>query len=313
MALVANLLKQNPVLSGLPDDVLAVIEQMSVADEKAVIDGKFRGQMDLVDSVISELTGKPVTHGKKTTDWLKEEFLAVKNQAASVEKLTSEIATLKTQVASGQGAEVLSAQMKALQTQLELKEGQLQAAVSEKSKLQMDFERANKTLEEKDIRTRFELAVAGKAAKLPESDAKALLQLKVDSFLNGHTREVVTGTDGKQTTVWRNKETSQILLDPSKSNAPMDEAGWLQQNAAALFDFGTTSTGAGSGKAAGVNVGSGFSDWKGAKTKVDAMRAINDHLFAKGVATSDPSYNDEWNKVVGEEKAVYDALPAGYM
>lgn len=315
MALIANLLKQNAALSGLTDDQLAVIEQMSAADERAVIDGKFKGQMDLVDAALSEVTGKPVVHGKKTTEWLKEEFSALKEKAGSVDKLTGEIAALKTQVADGKGAEVLSAQLKAVQTQLELKEGQLQAVIGEKTKLQMDFEKTNKTLEEKDIRTKFELAVAGKTAKLPEADAKALLQLKVDSFLNSHTRETVTGADGKQTTVWRNKENNQILLDPSKSNAPMDEAGWLSQNAAALFDFGTTSPGAGSGRnGQGTNAGvSGFTDWKGAKTKVDAMRAINDHLFAKGIATSDKSYNEEWEKVVGDDKAAYEALPGGFM
>jgi hypothetical protein len=312
MALVATMLKQNPALSGLSDDVLKVIEQMSAADQQAVVDAEFKRNMDLVDTVIAEVSGKPITHGKKTTDWLKEEFTAVKTKAASADALTSEIATLKTQVADGKGAEVLSAQLKAAQTQLDLKEAQLQAINTEKATIQANYEKVNKTLEEKDIRMKFDLAVAGKTEKVP--DAKEFLKLKVNGFLNSHTKEVATGTDGKEITVWRNNESKQILLDPSKGNSPMDEAGWLQQNVGSLFDFGTTASGAGSGKSAtAANNVSSFADWKGAKTKVDAMRAINDHLFAKGIATSDKSYNEEWEKVVGDDKAVYEALPGGFM
>jgi hypothetical protein len=307
MALIATALKQNPVLAALTDEQMSIIEAMSKADEDAIVGAKFKNGVTAVDEVLSRLTGKPIAQGKRTIEWVEEEYLALKKQV-------DELSALKAQVADGKGSEVMKEQLKNLQTQLELKESQLASSSAEQARIKSEYDKATKTLAEKDIRSRFELGVAGKVSKIDANEAKELLQIKVDKFLAGHTREVTTGTDGKQTVVWRNNETSQILLDPSQNNAPLNEEGWLKLNASSLFDFGSKAPGAGSGQSNSTSGGGiAFSDWKGAKTKVEAMKSINDHLFAKGIATSAPNYYEEWDKVVGDEKAAYDALPSGYM
>jgi len=323
MPFTAEIIKANPVLASLTDEVVnAVIElgnnQLKV-DVKKEIDTQTGEIYRRFDEDIKSITGKERPEKVKTYEFMKsvlEEYKTTAEKAGNSDDLKrakEEVENLKKQIAEGTADAVLKKKLETteqLVRDMEAQNKKLQGKVGELSKAQEDALKA-KDQEFVKMKTDFAFAQALQGVKFrsvyPEAAATELVNSSKAAILQEYVPELVKGSDGKETIQFRHKETGEIALNPANFQNPYSPAELLltRLKKVDLIDEGRKQGGAGTnGGSAGGGGGTGVSldGVRAAKTRVQADEAILDYLKSQQISTSHPEFNNKFQELRKEHK-----------
>lgn len=298
--LTVEMLRQNGALSGLTDAQLTAIAEMSSNDENAVIGTRIGTLHGQYDADIFGITGIAKNQGEKSYDYAKRVLNDYKAQIASTATIQAqlanaknEIATLKQKLADGAGDETLKQQLKdakALATQLQQ---QLTQQASDSAKQKETYEKQIKDIY---VDSAFGEAVSDLKFKAGITDGiKAVLinAAKAEVLAKGEPDFIES--NGKKVLVFRDKD-GNVLNNPANNLNPFTASELLMQTSLKdVIDPGKKQTGGGTGGNGG-NGGDGGNlfDLSGAKTQLEADKAIENHLLAEGLTRDSAEFADRF-------------------
>ena len=298
MALTATLLKANSGLSGLTDEQISIIEELSRNDENTVIGnriGELHGQYD--NDVLS-VTGQAKRQGEKSYDYVKRVLGDYKANAATADALNAQITELQTQIegykktiAEGKGSEAIAQQLKDTQKQL----SDTQALFDKKNKeWEAKYNGLNDQFQQSLIKAEFGKALQGLKFKqiYPESVQKTLVESAERTILATAKPDWVE-ENGEKKLVFRDA-TGNIMTNPENKLNPFTPGELLQRELKDVLDTGRRQTGTGTqGGQGGSGNQAGSIDFTGITNQVDADYAINKHLMALGYTRGSKEFADE--------------------
>lgn len=298
--LTIEMLQQNGALSGLTEAQLTAIAEMSSNDENAVIGTRIGTLHGQYDADIFGITGIAKNRGEKSYDYAKRVLNDYKAQIASTATIQAqlanaknEIATLKQKLADGAGDETLKQQLKdakALATQLQQ---QLTQQASDSAKQKETYEKQIKDIY---VDSAFGEAVSDLKFKAGITDGiKAVLinAAKAEVLAKGEPDFIES--NGKKVLVFRDKD-GNVLNNPANNLNPFTASELLMQTSLKdVIDPGKKQNGGGTGGNGG-NGGDGGNlfDLSGAKTQLEADKAIENHLLAEGLTRDSAEFADKF-------------------
>lgn len=298
--LTVEMLRQNGALSGLTDAQLTAIAEMSSNDENAVISTRIGTLHGQYDADIFGITGIAKNQGEKSYDYAKRVLNDYKAQIASTATIQAqlanaknEIATLKQKLADGAGDETLKQQLKdakALATQLQQ---QLTQQASDSAKQKETYEKQIKDIY---VDSAFGEAVSDLKFKAGITDGiKAVLinAAKAEVLAKGEPDFIES--NGKKVLVFRDKD-GNVLNNPANNLNPFTASELLMQTSLKdVIDSGKKQTGGGTGGNGGRGGdGGNLFDLSGAKTQLEADKAIENHLLAEGLTRDSAEFADRF-------------------
>lgn len=298
--LTVEMLRQNGALSGLTDAQLTAIAEMSSNDENAVIGTRIGTLHGQYDADIFGITGIAKNQGEKSYDYAKRVLNDYKAQIASTATIQAqlanaknEIATLKQKLADGAGDETLKQQLKdakALATQLQQ---QLTQQASDSAKQKETYEKQIKDIY---VDSAFGEAVSDLKFKAGITDGiKAVLINAAKAEVLSKGEPDFIESNGKKVLVFRDKD-GNVLNNPANNLNPFTASELLMQTSLKdVIDPGKKQNGGGTGGNGG-NGGDGGNlfDLSGAKTQLEADKAIENHLLAEGLTRDSAEFADRF-------------------
>ena len=304
-------LKKIETLKALDDATLKAIEAASAADENIVIAAKTSEIYGGIDNDITTILGETKPANTKTFDWVKQ--IATKAKASGdtetlktqLTEKDAEIETLKTQIKDGKGDEALKTQLAEKERQYNDLKKQFDDTTND---LNEKIKTANETHENYRIDSEFTLPTGTKFKE-------GLDQTVIDTFVEAaRTKARSKGTpvfenvNGKQVLTFRD-ENNQRLNNPDNQNNPFTAQELLLTELTPILATDKKQSGTGTGNSgAGTGGGSTFVA-ANAKSRVEFTANAEKHLLASGKARSDSDWITELQKIVSENKDVYDSLP----
>lgn len=298
--LTVEMLRQNGALSGLTEAQLTAIAEMSRNDENTVIGTRIGTLHGQYDADIFGITGIAKNQGEKSYDYAKRVLNDYKTQIASTATIQAqlanaknEIATLKQKLADGAGDETLKQQLKdakALATQLQQ---QLTQQVSDSAKQKETYEKQIKDIY---VDSAFGEAVSDLKFKAGITDGiKAVLINAAKAEVLSKGEPDFIESNGKKVLVFRGED-GNVLNNPANNLNPFTVSELLMQTSLKdVIDSGKKQTGGGTGGNGG-NGGDGGNlfDLSGAKTQLEADKAIESHLLAEGLTRDSAEFADKF-------------------
>lgn len=306
--LTQEMLRANTALTGLTDDQIKAITQMSQNDENSVIGARIGALHGQYDTDILQISGIAKNEGEKSYDYMKRVMTKFKEDAASTKSLTDEITQLKVdkadlekKLANGTGDATLKQKL----TDTENRLTQLQAQYTADKTKYADEKKAYE-LKIKDIyvNNAFDNAISGFTFKdgIDDSVKQVLLADAKRQVLAKGTPDFVD-INGVKTLVFRDS-TGAILNNPATNLAPYTASELLQSVDSLHAILGTSKTGSGTEK----NLPPVTVPILGtAKTQVEADDAIAKHLMEKGLTRYSKEFAAEATKLRAELQV--DKLP----
>lgn len=303
--LTIEMLRQNPTLSGLSDNVLTAIADMSKNDEATVIGtriGELHGQYD---TDILGITGIAKNDGEKSYDYLKRVLGTYKEGISQQSKLQSdlqqakaEVDTLKAKIADGSADAALKQQLKDAKAQVAQLQQQLTTVNETVEKNKKEFD---EKLKSTHVDYAFASAVAGLKFKdiIPESVRPVLLASAKAEVLAKGTPDFVD--DGKGGTVFVLRGQDGNVLNNVKNNLnPYTLSELLMETSLKdALDTGKVQTGGGTGghttEVSGVSL-----DFSAAKNQVDADKIIETYLLSKGYTRDSVEFSEQSMQIRSE-------------
>lgn len=280
--LKAEILKANESLTGLTEEQIKAIEDLSRKDEDQVIAKRIGELHSDYDKDILEATGIEKRSGEKTYDYLKravpEKFEGLKGLESEVEKLKKE----KEELLKGGGdkkAQELQKQLDEKISKIELMKDKHAQALKEKED---EILSQQKSMEDFKVDSMFNNSIAGLTFNdtIPEAARKALIET-VQSQVKGMSRDWV---DDKL--VFMDAE-GQIMRD-KKTLDPITIESFAKSQLESILKVDRP--GGGAGGTGGKPGNTSAIDLKGAKNKIELTKAIGDHLAAQGIARGTEEY-----------------------
>jgi hypothetical protein len=303
MALTNEVLKANEALSGLTDDQLAAVVQLSTNDEDTVIGtkvGEIHGQYD---KDILEISGVAKNQNEKTYDYnkrilgdLKTSGGAATTLKTTITKHEATIADLTKKMADGKGNEVMKQKLQDTVDELATTKGQYKT-----DKDAWDVERtsfATKTTAFK-VDSAYGQAISGLKFKAdyPANVQKTLLDSAKSTILAQYKTDFIDDGAGSKTLVFRDDD-GKIMRTKSNGLNPTTFAELIQTNLGEVLDAGKKAAGGG-GKAPGekddktiVDV-----DISSAKSQVQADELIVKQLMALGYTRGTEAFSEQKSKI----------------
>lgn len=312
--LTIEMLRQNTQLTGLTDDQLKAIAEMSQNDENTVIGTKIGALHGQYDNDILSITGVTKNSGEKSYDYLKRVLNANKDDLATLNTVKTQLSEaqakvtkLEKQISNSATDEALKQQLKDARTQVTQLQNQLNAKQqefnTEKTKLQTQ-------LQDVQINYAFEAAVSGIKFKagITEGVQKTLLNAAKAEVLQRGTPEFQQNADGTTTLVFRNAD-GNILNNPKNNLNPYTFKELLMETSVKdVIDTGRHQTGGGTGSGSGSGSGSGdVLDFSNAKTQVEADKVIENYLLGNGLTRDSAEFAVQSMQLRAENKV--DQLP----
>lgn len=311
MALTAELLRANAGLTGLTDEQVSAIVELSRNDENTVIGnriGELHGQYD--QDVLS-VTGIVKRQDEKSYDYVKRVLGDYKAKAAGADELNAKITTLQTEIegykktiAEGKGNEAVAQQLKDAQKQLK----DTQDLFDSKQKEWQDkYDTLNTQYQQSQINAEFDKALQGIKFKsiYPESVQQTLIDSAKRTVLSTAKADWVE-ENGARKLVFRDAS-GNIMTNPENKLNPFTPAELLTRELKDVIDTGRQQRGTGTQGNQGGQGGSTYLDMTGITNQVDADDAINKHLMALGFTRGSKEFADEALKL-RQENGV-DKLP----
>lgn len=284
-----EMLRQNTALAGLTDSQLSAIAEMSKNDENTVIGTKIGALHGQYDTDIFEITGVKKKDGEKSYDYAKRVLGEYKTKAESTKTIQTELDAAKAQVtelqgklAAGAGDDTLAQQLKDAKAQVSQLQAQLKTKETEFTAKQTEFDA---TLKSTHVDYAFQAATSGLKFKtgITEPIQRTLLAAAKAEILAKGSPDFVDDGQGGKKLVLRGSD-GNILNNPKNNLNPYTLQELVMETSLKdVVDTGRQQTGGGTGSHGGGTGGAGTIDLTGAKSQVEADKAIEAHLLASGL------------------------------
>lgn len=288
--LTIEMLRQSSALTGLTDDQLNAIAEMSRNDENTVIGTKIGALHGQYDADILGITGIKKKDGEKSYDYAKRVLGEYKTKAESTKTIQTQLTAAQAQVAElqsklekGAGDETLKQQLKDAKAQVTQLQTQLQTKETEFNTKKAEFD---KTIKDTHVDYAFQAATAGLKFKsgITEPIQKTLLNAAKAEVLAKGTPDFIEDGQGGKKLVIRGAD-GNILNNPKNNLNPYTMQELVMETSLKdVIDTGRQQTGGGTGGFGSGSGGTGGTlDLSGIKSQVEADKAIEAHLLANGL------------------------------
>lgn len=291
-----------------------MIAELSKNDEAVVIGNRIREVYNGLDKDILTASGVEKGGSEKTYDYAKRVIGDLKKGGdqtalkAEVESLTKERDELAQKVKAGSGDEALKGELAKLQQQLSDKNSELEAARDSAVKIKEEFEAKIKETKANNHRMsvdgRFDGILSGFQVKdgTPDSVLKVMSKNAKETLFDKYTIDI----EGDHM-VFRGED-GQIVRNTDNLGRPFTATELLQAEMKDIIEVGSKQTGTGT-QPNGSGKGKTGSFNLNATSQVEATTQIKNHLATKGVAKTDPSYQEKFNEIWTSNAEVITALP----
>lgn len=298
--LTIEMLRQSSALTGLTDDQLNAIAEMSRNDENTVIGTKIGALHGQYDTDILDITGIKKKDGEKSYDYAKRVLGEYKTKAESVKTIQTQLTAAQAQVAElqsklekGAGDETLKQQLKDAKAQVTQLQTQLQTKETEFNTKKAEFD---KTIKDTHVDYAFQAATAGLKFKsgITEPIQKTLLNAAKAEVLAKGTPDFIEDGQGGKKLVIRGAD-GNILNNPKNNLNPYTMQELVMETSLKdVIDTGRQQTGGGTGGFGSGSGGAGGTlDLSGIKSQVEADKAIEAHLLANGLTRDSQEFADQ--------------------
>lgn len=298
--LTIEMLRQSSALTGLTDDQLNAIAEMSRNDENTVIGTKIGALHGQYDADILGITGIKKKDGEKSYDYAKRILGEYKTKAESVKTIQTQLTAAQAQVAElqsklekGAGDETLKQQLKDAKAQVTQLQTQLQTKETEFNSKKTEFET---TLKNTHVDYAFQAATAGLKFKsgITEPIQKTLLNAAKAEVLAKGTPDFIEDGQGGKKLVIRGAD-GNILNNPKNNLNPYTMQELVMETSLKdVIETGRQQTGGGTGGFGSGSGGTGGTlDLSGIKSQVEADKAIEAHLLANGLTRDSQEFADQ--------------------
>lgn len=298
--LTIEMLRQSSALTGLTDDQLNAIAEMSRNDENTVIGTKIGALHGQYDADILGITGIKKKDGEKSYDYAKRVLGEYKTKAESTKTIQTQLTAAQAQVAElqsklekGAGDETLKQQLKDAKAQVIQLQTQLQTKETEFNTKKAEFD---KTIKDTHVDYAFQAATAGLKFKsgITEPIQKTLLNAAKAEVLAKGTPDFIEDGQGGKKLVIRGAD-GNILNNPKNNLNPYTMQELVMETSLKdVIDKGRQQTGGGTGGFGSGSGGTGGTlDLSGIKSQVEADKAIEAHLLANGLTRDSQEFADQ--------------------
>lgn len=298
--LTIEMLRQSSALTGLTDDQLNAIAEMSRNDENTVIGTKIGALHGQYDADILGITGIKKKDGEKSYDYAKRVLGEYKTKAESMKTIQTQLtaaqaqaAELQSKLEKGAGDETLKQQLKDAKAQVTQLQTQLQTKETEFNTKKAEFD---KTIKDIHVGYAFQAATAGLKFKsgITEPIQKTLLNAAKAEVLAKGTPDFIEDGQGGKKLVIRGAD-GNILNNPKNNLNPYTMQELVMETSLKdVIDTGRQQTGGGTGGFGSGSGGTGGTlDLSGIKSQVEADKAIEAHLLANGLTRDSQEFADQ--------------------
>lgn len=298
--LTIEMLRQSSALTGLTDDQLNAIAEMSRNDENTVIGTKIGALHGQYDTDILSITGIKKKDGEKSYDYAKRVLGEYKTKAESAKTIQTQLTAAQAQVAElqsklekGTGDETLKQQLKDAKAQVTQLQTQLQTKETEFNTKKAEFD---KTIKDTHVDYAFQAATAGLKFKsgITEPIQKTLLNAAKAEVLAKGTPDFIEDGQGGKKLVIRGAD-GNILNNPKNNLNPYTMQELVMETSLKdVIDTGRQQIGGGTGGFGSGSGGTGGTlDLSGIKSQVEADKAIEAHLLANGLTRDSQEFADQ--------------------
>lgn len=298
--LTIEMLRQSSALTGLTDDQLNAIAEMSRNDENTVIGTKIGALHGQYDADILGITGIKKKDGEKSYDYAKRVLGEYKTKAESTKTIQTQLTAAQAQVAElqsklekGAGDETLKQQLKDAKAQVTQLQTQLQTKETEFNTKKAEFD---KTIKDTHVDYAFQAATAGLKFKsgITEPIQKTLLNAAKAEVLAKGTPDFIEDGQGGKKLVIRGAD-GNILNNPKNNLNPYTMQELVMETSLKdVIDTGRQQKGGGTGDFGSGSGGTGGTlDLSGIKSQVEADKAIEAHLLANGLTRDSQEFADQ--------------------
>ena len=298
--LTIEMLRQSSAVTGLTDDQLNAIAEMSRNDENTVIGTKIGALHGQYDADILGITGIKKKDGEKSYDYAKRVLGEYKTKAESAKTIQTQLTAAQAQVAElqsklekGAGDETLKQQLKDAKAQVTQLQTQLQTKETEFNTKKAEFD---KTIKDTHVDYAFQAATAGLKFKsgITEPIQKTLLNAAKAEVLAKGTPDFIEDGQGGKKLVIRGAD-GNILNNPKNNLNPYTMQELVMETSLKdVIDTGRQQTGGGTGGFGSGSGGTGGTlDLSGIKSQVEADKAIEAHLLANGLTRDSQEFADQ--------------------
>ena len=298
--LTIEMLRQSSALTGLTDDQLNAIAEMSRNDENTVIGTKIGALHGQYDADILGITGIKKKDSEKSYDYAKRVLGEYKTKAESAKTIQTQLTAAQAQVAElqsklekGAGDETLKQQLKDAKAQVTQLQTQLQTKETEFNTKKAEFD---KTIKDTHVDYAFQAAIAGLKFKsgITEPIQKTLLNAAKAEVLAKGTPDFIEDGQGGKKLVIRGAD-GNILNNPKNNLNPYTMQELVMETSLKdVIDKGRQQTGGGTGGFGSGSGGTGGTlDLSGIKSQVEADKAIEAHLLANGLTRDSQEFADQ--------------------
>lgn len=298
--LTIEMLRQSSALTGLTDDQLNAIAEMSRNDENTVIGTKIGALHGQYDTDILDITGIKKKDGEKSYDYAKRVLGEYKTKAESAKTIQTQLTAAQAQVAElqsklekGAGDETLKQQLKDAKAQVTQLQTQLQTKETEFNTKKAEFD---KTIKDTHVDYAFQAATAGLKFKsgITEPIQKTLLNAAKAEVLAKGTPDFIEDSQGGKKLVIRGTD-GNILNNPKNNLNPYTLQELVMETSLKdVIDTGRQQIGGGTGGFGSGSGGTGGTlDLSGIKSQVEADKAIEAHLLANGLTRDSQEFADQ--------------------
>lgn len=298
--LTIEMLRQSSALTGLTDDQLNAIAEMSKNDENTVIGTKIGALHGQYDADILGITGIKKKDGEKSYDYAKRVLGEYKTKAESTKTIQTQLTAAQAQVAElqsklekGAGDETLKQQLKDAKAQVTQLQTQLQTKETEFNTKKAEFD---KTIKDTHVDYAFQAATAGLKFKsgITEPIQKTLLNAAKAEVLAKGTPDFIEDGQGGKKLVIRGAD-GNILNNPKNNLNPYTMQELVMETSLKdVIDEGRQQIGGGTrGFGSGSGGAGGTLDLSGIKSQVEADKAIEAHLLANGLTRDSQEFADQ--------------------
>lgn len=298
--LTIEMLRQSSALTGLTDDQLNAIAEMSRNDENTVIGTKIGALHGQYDADILGITGIKKKDGEKSYDYAKRVLGEYKTKAESTKTIQTQLTAAQAQVAElqsklekGAGDETLKQQLKDAKAQVTQLQTQLQTKETEFNTKKAEFD---KTIKDTHVDYAFQAATAGLKFKsgITEPIQKTLLDAAKAEVLAKGTPDFIEDGQGGKKLVIRGAD-GNILNNPKNNLNPYTMQELVMETSLKdVIDTGRQQAGGGTGGFGSGSGGTGGTlDLSDIKSQVEADKAIEAHLLANGLTRDSQEFADQ--------------------
>lgn len=298
--LTIEMLRQSSALTGLTDDQLNAIAEMSRNDENTVIGTKIGALHGQYDADILGITGIKKKDGEKSYDYAKRVLGEYKTKSESAKTIQTQLTAAQAQVTElqsklekGAGDETLKQQLKDAKAQVTQLQTQLQTKETEFNTKKAEFDKA---IKDTHVDYAFQAATAGLKFKsgITEPIQKTLLNAAKAEVLAKGTPDFIEDGQGGKKLVIRGAD-GNILNNPKNNLNPYTMQELVMETSLKdVIDTGRQQAGGGTGGFGSGSGGTGGTlDLSGIKSQVEADKAIEAHLLANGLTRDSQEFADQ--------------------